>query len=50
VLPLVRPGGLILALNVEMVPDYVKVVSANPSIETIFYREDNGLAVSLKKR
>ena len=28
-LPLVRPGGLILAHNVEMVPDYVKSATTN---------------------
>ena len=50
VLPLVRPGGLILAHNVNMVPDYVKAVAANPDLETIFYTEGNGLAVTLKKR
>jgi predicted O-methyltransferase YrrM len=50
VLPLVRPGGLILAHNVEMVPDYVKAVTSNPELETIFYMEGGGLAVSLKKR
>ena len=46
---LVRPGGLILAHNVEMVPDYVKAVTTNPDLETIFYMEGNGLAVTLKK-
>jgi caffeoyl-CoA O-methyltransferase len=50
VLPLVRPGGLILAHNVDMVPDYVKAVTSNPDLETIFYMEGNGLAVTLKKR
>jgi caffeoyl-CoA O-methyltransferase len=50
VLPLVRPGGLILAHNVDMVPDYVKVVGTNPNLETIFYMEGGGLAVTLKKR
>jgi caffeoyl-CoA O-methyltransferase len=50
ILPLVRPGGLILAHNVEMVPDYIKVVGANPNLETIFYMEGGGLAVTLKKR
>jgi len=50
VLPLVRPGGLILAHNVEMVPDYVKAVTTNPDLETIFYMEGAGLAISLKKR
>ena len=45
-----RPGGLILAHNVEMVPDYVKAVTTNPELETIFYTEGAGLAVTLRKR
>jgi caffeoyl-CoA O-methyltransferase len=49
-LPLVRPGGLILAHNIEMAPDYVKLVTTNPGLETIFYREGAGLGVTLKKR
>jgi len=49
-LPLVRPGGLLLAHNVEMVPDYVKSVTTNLQLETIFYREGAGLAITLKKR
>jgi predicted O-methyltransferase YrrM len=48
--PLVRPGGLILAHNVDMVPDYVKAVTTNRDLETIFYTEGAGLAVTLKKR
>ena len=50
VLPLVRPGGLILAHNVEMVPDYVKAVTTSRELETVFYMEGGGLAVTLKKR
>ncbi len=50
VLPLVRPGGLILAHNVDMVPDYVKAVTSNPGLETIFYMQGGGLAVTLRKR
>jgi caffeoyl-CoA O-methyltransferase len=49
-LPLVRPGGLILAHNVDMVPEYVKVVTANPALETVFYLQGNQLAITLKKR
>jgi len=49
-LPLVKPGGLILAHNVEMVPDYVKAVRTSADLETIFYMEGGGLAVTLKKR
>lgn len=50
VLPLVRPGGLILAHNVEMVPDYVKAVTTSADLETIFYMGGGGLGVTLKKR
>jgi len=49
-LPWVRPGGLILAHNVAMVPDYVKAVTSNPGLETIFYMQGGGLAVTLRKR
>ena len=50
VLPLVRPGGLILGHNTNMVPDYLKAVSGNPDLETVFYNEGGGLSVTLKKR
>jgi predicted O-methyltransferase YrrM len=49
-LPLVRPGGLILAHNTNMVPDYVKAVTTNADLETIFYMQGAGLGVTLKKR
>jgi predicted O-methyltransferase YrrM len=49
-LPLVRPGGLILAHNVDMAPDYVKAVTTNVDLETIFYMQGAGLGVTLKKR
>ena len=49
-LPLVRPGGLILAHNIDMAPEYVKAVSANPALETVYYLQGNQLAVTLKKR
>ncbi len=48
-LPLVRPDGLILAHNVDMIPDYVRLVTTHPGLETLFYMEGNGLAVTLKK-
>ena len=50
VLPLVRPGGLILAHNIEMAPDYVHAVTTNPDLQTIFYMQGAGLSVTLKKR
>ena len=49
-LPLVRPGGLILAHNVDMAPDYVEAVTTNADLETIFYMQGAGLGVTLKKR
>jgi caffeoyl-CoA O-methyltransferase len=49
-LPLLKPGGLILAHNVDMVPGYVKAVTTNGDLETIFYMEGGGLSVTLKKR
>ncbi len=49
-LPLVRPGGLILAHNVGMVADYNRLVTSNPALETLFYMEGGGLGITLKKR
>ena len=49
-LPLVRPGGLILAHNLNMVPDYVKAVTSNPDLDTVFYTQGNQLGITLKKR
>lgn len=49
-LPLVRPGGLILAHNTNMVADYMKVVTTSPDLETVVYTSGGGMAVTLKKR
>ena len=49
-LPLVRPGGLILAHNVGMAGDYDRLVTSNPALETLFYMEGEGLGITLKKR
>jgi caffeoyl-CoA O-methyltransferase len=49
-LPLLKQGGLILAHNVDMVPDYVKAVTTDADLETIIYTAGGGLAVTLKKR
>lgn len=48
-LPLVRTGGLLLAHNTDMVPDYIKAVTDNAELDTIFYTEGVGLAITLKK-
>ena len=52
-LPLLRPGGLILAHNTTMAvvkEGYIKQVLANPDLETIFYNDGGGLGVTVKKR
>lgn len=49
-LPQVRPGGLILAHNVNMVGDYVERVTHDPNLETVFYMQGGGLSITLKKR
>lgn len=49
-LPLVRPGGLLLAHNVEMVAAYMKEVNSKPELDTVVYTTGGGLAVTLKKR
>ncbi len=54
-LPLVRPGGLILAHNTtdlaSEMQDYLKAVTNNPALETIFLHKDaGGISVTLKKR
>jgi caffeoyl-CoA O-methyltransferase len=49
-LPLVRPGGLILAHNSDMVPEYMRAVTTNAHLETVVYSEGGGLAITMKKR
>jgi predicted O-methyltransferase YrrM len=52
-LPLVRPGGLILADNMsqpEPSPEFIKAITTNPNLETIFLNmQATGLGVTLKK-
>jgi len=55
VLPLVRPGGLIIAHNTTnagpAMQDYLKAITTSPKLETIFlHKEDRGVGVTLKKR
>jgi len=54
-LPLVRPGGLILAHNTtdlaSEMQDYIKAITTNPTLETVFLHKDaGGISVTLKKR
>jgi caffeoyl-CoA O-methyltransferase len=47
-LPLVRPGGLILSHNIDMVgQDYIDAITKNPNLETV---QAQGVTVTLKKR
>jgi predicted O-methyltransferase YrrM len=52
-LPLVRPGGLILAhnMNPRMADSaFLKAITENPELETLFYPNGGGMSVTLKKR
>jgi predicted O-methyltransferase YrrM len=53
-LPLVRPGGLIIAHNMnprQADPKYVKAITSDPDLETVFlHRHAAGLGVTLKKK
>jgi len=53
-LPLVRPGGLIVAHNmtVRMAdPRYVKAITTNPDLETLFINmQASGVGITMKKR
>jgi caffeoyl-CoA O-methyltransferase len=47
-LPLVRPGGLILSHNIEMIgQDYIDAITKDPNLETL---QLQGVTVTLKKR
>jgi predicted O-methyltransferase YrrM len=48
-LPKLRPGGLMLAHNTDMVPDYLAKVRANPALDTVIYSGGGGLSVTVKK-
>ena len=52
VLPLVRPGGLVLAHNMTArmaSTDFAKAITTNPNLETILYMQGRGMSVSMKK-
>jgi len=53
-LPLVRPGGLILAHNMRrppVHPSYLKAITTNPLLDTSFVLMDSaGIGITLKKR
>lgn len=53
-LPLVRPGGLVIAHNMRYPspdPDYIEAITKNPELETLFLLMDGaGMGVTMKKR
>ena len=53
-MPLLRPGGIIAAHNMneqQADPDFVKAITTNPELETLFLHMDStGVSVTLKKR
>lgn len=49
-LPLVRPGGLILAHNIKAADAYATRVQSVPELETLIYSGGRGLSITLKKR
>jgi caffeoyl-CoA O-methyltransferase len=53
-LPLVRPGGLILADNVSRPspsPEFLRAITTNPNLETVFLNmQSTGISLTLKKR
>lgn len=53
-LPLVRPGGLIVAHNMTSSiadPRYVKAITTNPDLETLFINmQASGIGITMKKR
>ncbi|MCK5000099.1 MAG: class I SAM-dependent methyltransferase [Anaerohalosphaera sp.] len=54
-LPLVRPGGLILAHNTTnagpQMKDYIEEITTNPKLETLFiHSQQRGIGLTLKKR
>jgi predicted O-methyltransferase YrrM len=54
-LPLVRPGGLVVAHNMQPImadPKYLEAITTNPDLETIFLHKSlsGGVGVTMKKR
>ena len=53
-LPLLRPGGLVIAHNMntrQANPEYIEAITTNPDLETLFLNMDlTGIGVTLKKR
>jgi len=54
VLPLVRPGGMIVAHNMRFPTpsaDFVEAITTDPALDTVFiHMHERGMSLSLKKR
>ncbi|MGQ9633657.1 MAG: O-methyltransferase [Bryobacteraceae bacterium] len=48
-LPLVRPGGLILVHNTRYSPEYLRRVTTDPMLDTLFLTQSPGLADMLSR-
>ena len=52
-LPKVRPGGLVIAHNInagQADPRYIEAITGKADLETIFYQQGGGVSVTMKKR
>ncbi len=52
-LPKLRPGGLVTAHNMNRRmadPRFLKAITEDPNLETLFYMQGGGLGITLKKR
>jgi len=52
-LPKVRPGGLVIAHNInagQADPRYIEAITGNADLETVFYQQGGGVSVTMKKR
>lgn len=51
-LPRVRPGGLVVAHNInagQADPRYIEAITTNPDLETAFYSQGGGVSITMKK-
>ncbi|MFB3779163.1 MAG: O-methyltransferase [Bryobacteraceae bacterium] len=49
ILPVLRPGGLILAHNVGQAPEYISYVAASPDLDTVLLTRTSGMSATLKR-
>lgn len=49
-LPMVRPGGLILVPNIGAAREYARAITTNSNLEATFFIEGAGMGITVKKR